>query len=136
MLRRGKEKKPEPWGFVANAAIGSAFALVLTLVLLFAASVLLVSGRLPEGGMGAITLGAVFLASGAGASFAIWRNRSRTLFVGLAEGVMLYAITFTVGAFVEVPTLFGELSPLLFLSAILGGVSAGLFWLRPKKRKI
>ena len=134
-MRKGKEKKVEPWDFAANAAIGSIFALGLTLVLLLAASILVVSGRLSENAMGAVTVGTLFLASVTGASFAIWRNKSRALFVGLLEGAVLYAITFIVGAFAEVPTMFGDLSLLLFLAAIMGGAGAGLLWLRPKKRK-
>ena len=131
-----KEKKVEPWGLPVNAAFGSACALGLTLVLLFAASVLVVSGRLPEGAMEAATVGVFFLASMVGAVIAIRRNRGRALFVGAAEGAILYGITFVGGAFAEVPTLFGELSLLLFLAAVLGGITAGAFWLRPKKRKI
>ena len=135
-MRKGKEKKTEPWGFVASAAIGSVVALGLALILLFIASVLVVSGRLPEGAMGATTVGVLFLASLVGAVIAIRRNKTRALFLGLLEGAILYAITFIGGAFAEVPTLFGELSLFLLLAALLGGVAAGMVWLRPKKRKL
>ena len=135
-MRKGKEKKAEPWGLFVNAAVGSVLALGLTLILLFAASILVVSGRLPEGTMGAVTVGVLFLASLIGAIVAIRRNRARVLLVGVLQGMTLYGITFIGGAFAEVPSLFGDLSLLLFLAAILGGVTAGVFWVRPKKRKI
>ena len=135
-MRKGKEKKTEPWGLFVNAAVGSVLALGLTLILLFVASILVVSGRLPEGSMGAVTVGVLFLASLTGAIVAIRRNLARVLLAGVLQGLILYGITFIGGAFAEVPSLFGDLSLLLFLASILGGVTAGVFWVRPKKRKI
>ena len=86
--------------------------------------------------MAIVTVGVFFLASFIGAVIAIRRHQSRALFVGVFQGLILYGITFIGGAFAEAPTLFGELSLVLFLAAVLGGVMAGLFWVRPKKRKV
>ena len=135
-MQRIKEKKPEPLDFAANAGLGALLALGLTFLLLFLASLFVVSGRLPEGWMAAVTVLALFLSSLLGALFAIRRSRSRALFVGLSEGMILYAITFIGGVFAEVPTFLGALSPHLFAAAILGGVAAGLLHVRPKKRKL
>jgi len=123
-------------GFVANAAIGSLIALALSLALLFIASILVVSGRLPEGFMGSLVVLVLFLASLVGALAAIRRNRSRALVVGLAEGAILYAVTIVGGAFSEGAALFGDLSGFLLLAAIFGGALAGLLCKRRKKRKI
>ena len=135
-MRRTKEKKPEPFGFVSNAGIGALIALGTSFVLLFAASLLVVSGQLPEGWMGIVTVLALFLSSLLGALIAIRRSRSRALLVGLCEGAILYAITFIGGVFAEVPTLLGALSPFLLLAALSGGVAAGLLHARPRKRRI
>ena len=131
-MQRMKEKKAEPLDFAASAGMGALFALGLTFLFLFAASLFVVSGRLPEGWMAAVTVLALFLSSLLGALFAIRRSRSRALFVGLSEGVMLYALTFIGGVFAEVPRFFGGLSPFLFLAAVLGGVAAG--FIRPRRR--
>ena len=133
-MQRKKEKKPEPWGFLNNAGLGALIALGFTFVLLFIASWLIVSGRVPEGLMGIITVGSLFLGSFLGAVIAIRRNRSRSLFVGLAEGAMLYVITFTVGVFAETPSFFGGLSPFLFFAAMLGGALAGVLPMRSRRR--
>ena len=135
-MRKGKEKRAAPFGPAVNAAIGSLIALGVSPVLLLIAAGLVVSGRLPEGLMGAAAVLTLFVASLIGAFAAIRRNRSRALLVGLSEGAILYAITFVIGAFSERGTLFGELSVFLFLAALSGGVLAGLFCNRPKKRKI
>jgi len=135
-VRKTKEKKTEPLGLATNAGIGALFALVFTFLLLFVSSFLVVSGRLPAGWMGEITVAALFLSSLVGALFAIRRNRSRALFVGLAEGAILYVLTFIGGVFAETPSFFGGISIFLFLAAILGGAVAGLFAVRPKKRKL
>ena len=136
MRSRMKEKREAPLGFAVNAAIGSLVALGCALVLLLIASFLVVSGRLPEGLMGAVTVGVVFVSSAIGALVAIRRNKGRALVVGIAAGVMLYGITLVGGAFTSGPTLFGELSLLLLLAAVLGGGAAGFIAARPKKRKI
>jgi len=120
-----KEKKQAPLDFMAKAGMGALFGLGLTFVLLFAASFLVVSGRLPENWMGAVTVLTLFLSSFLGAFYAIRRSRSRALFVGLSEGAILYAITFIGGVFAEVPSLLGALSPFLFLAALSGGALAG-----------
>ena len=135
-MRRTKEKKTAPLDFVASAAIGAGIALGLTLILLLIASFLVVSGQLPEGLMGVLTVAVLFVSSLVGAFVAIRRNRSRALFVGLTEGAILYAITFMGGVFTEVPRFFGGLSLFLFLAAMLGGAAAGLMSARPRKRKI
>jgi len=131
-----KEKKSEPLEFVVNAGIGALIALGVILVFLFALSILVVAGRLPPGWMGAMTVGALFVGSFAGAFVAIRRNRSRALFLGIAEGAALYTITLVGGVFVEMSDFFGGLSLFLFAAAVLGGVAAGLFGVRPKKRKL
>ena len=135
-MRRTKEKRPEPLAFAANAGIGALMALGMTFALLFATSILVVTGRLPEGWMGALTIGALFVSSFAGAFLAIRRHQSRALFVGIAEGMALYAITLAGGVFIEMPNFFGGLSLFLFAAAILGGVAAGMIVTRPKKRKL
>jgi len=134
-VRRTKEKKPEPLGFAANAGLGALIALGVAFVLLFIASILVVSGRLPERGMGTITVGVLFVSSLAGAFAAVRRHRSRALLMGLAEGGMLYAITLVGGIFVEMPMFFGGLSVFLFAAAVSGGVVAGLIGVRGRKSK-
>ncbi|MCL2588816.1 MAG: TIGR04086 family membrane protein [Oscillospiraceae bacterium] len=134
-MRKTKEKQTAPLGFAANAGIGAGVALGLSLVLLLIASVFVASGRVPQGAMGLLTVGVLFVSSLVGAFVAIRRNRSRALFVGLAEGAILYAITFTGGVFAEVG-LFGGLSIFLLTAALLGGVTAGLLSTRPKRRKL
>jgi len=121
---------------VMNAAIGSGLALGLSLILLFIASGLVVRGRLPEGFMGGTVVAVLFLTSLIGAFVAIRRNGGRALIVGVAEGAILYGVTFVLGAFAERQSLFGALSLFLMLATILGGVLAGLFCSRRKKRKI
>ena len=135
-LRRVKEKKPEPAGLFVNGAVGALIALGLTLILLFLVSIFVVSGQLPEGLMGGMTVVTLFLGSTVGAIVAIRRNRSRALIVGLLQGATLYAITFTFGSLAPVPTLFGAWSIQLLLAALLGGVAAGLLGVKRKKRKI
>jgi len=130
-----KEKKPEPLDFAASAGMGALVALGLTFLLLFAASLLLVSGRLPEGWMAAVTVFALFVSSLVGALFAIRKRRSRALVVGLCEGAILYAFTFIGGVFAETPGFLGELSLFLFLAAIAGGAAAGFIGVRPRRRR-
>ncbi|MCL2568966.1 MAG: TIGR04086 family membrane protein [Oscillospiraceae bacterium] len=133
-MQRKKEKKQEPLGFLANAGIGAGIALGLTLILLFAASFLVTSGRVPERLMGAVTVAALFLGSLLGALIAIRRNRSQRLLVGLSEGAMVYAITFVLGAFAETPNLFGGLSLFLLAAALSGGALAGVLPMRLRRR--
>ena len=135
-MRTKDRKKPEPLDFAANAGIGALIALGSTLVLLLAASLLVVSGRLLEGWMEPLTVLVLFGSSFLGALIAIRRNRSRALIVGIAQGAMLYAITFIGGVFAEVPALLGPWSFFLFAAALLGGVAAGLLSARPKRRKL
>lgn len=123
-----------PLDFAVNAAIGSLMALGVTLVLLFAASALMVSGWIPENLMGGATTLLLFIGSFAGATVAIRQSGARALFVGLSQGGILYALTVVGGAFTASPTLFGGLSPFLFAAAILGGGLAGLLWRRPRRR--
>ena len=131
---RGKPQVARPLDFVVNAAIGSLVALGVTLALLFAASALVVSGWIPEGLMGIMTTLLFFIGSFAGATVAIRKSGARALLVGLFQGGILYAITVVGGAFAESPSLFGGLSPILFVAAILGGGLAGLLWRRPRRR--
>ena len=135
IVQRTKEKRPEPLEFAANAGFGALTALGITMILLFVASVLVVSGRLPAVWMRTLTVGALLLGSFAGACIAIRRHGSKALFVGLAEGAMLYAMTLIGGVFIEMPDFFGGLSVFLLAAAICGGSAAGLFGVRPKRRK-
>ena len=136
-MRKGKEKRvASPVELLTNAAIGSVIALGLSRVLLFIASGLVASGRLPERFMGGTVVAIVFFTSFIGAFIAIRRRRGRALLVGISEGAILYGITFVLGAFAERSSLFGVLSLFLMLAAILGGGLAGLFCNRPKKRKV
>jgi len=122
--------------FAVNAAVGSLIALGVTLVLLFGVSALMVSGRLPENLMGVMTTLSLGIGSFVGATVAIRKSGARALLIGLSEGGILYAITVVGGAFAESPSLFGGLSPFLFVAAILGGGLAGLLWRHPRRRGI
>ena len=135
-MRRTKEKKPEPLGFAANAGIGALIALGFAFLFLFAASLLVASGRMPEGWMGMTTVLALFVSSLLGALAAIRRHRTRALFVGISQGAMLYAITLLGGVFIEGRPPLGRWSLFLFAAAILGGVAAGLFSARLRRRKL
>ena len=115
-----------------NAAIGGLCGLVLCFALLFFASWLLVTGKLPQSSMAMVVIGVFFLSSFAGASYAIRRQKEKSLIVGLLQGGILYALTFVVGAFAERANLVGELSLTLLLAALLGGVVASFV---PTKRK-
>ena len=131
-----KESKTAPLNFPKHAAIGSFLALGITLLLLLLFSYLIASGRVSERFMGAITAISLFVGSTVGAFFAIARVRKKALLVGLLQGAILYAITLVGSAFSGNLTLFGGLSVFLLAAALLGGVAAGLFFARPKKRRI
>lgn len=135
-MRRVKENKQEPRGLIVNGIIGVFIALGITLALLFVLSIFVVSGWLPEGMMGAITVVALFLSSFLGARIAIRRHRTRALFVGLLQGAVLYAITIIGGAMSPAPALFGAWSLPLFLAALLGGAAAGFVGAGKKRRKV
>ena len=135
-LRRSKETKQAPRGLIVNSIIGAFLALGIALVLLFAFSIFVVSGWLPEGMMGAMTVVALFLSSTAGAGIAIRRHRARSLFVGLLQGAVLYAITVVGGAISPIDALFGVWSIQLFLAALLGGAAAGFLGAGKKRRRV
>lgn len=132
---RGRPRAAKPFDLAVNAAVGSLIALGVTLGLLFAASALAVSGRLPENLMGSVTVLLLCIGSFVGATVAIRQSGTRALLVGLAQGGFLYAITVVGGAFTEASSLFGGLSLLLFAAALLGGGFAGLLWRRPRPRR-
>lgn len=135
-MRRAKENKQAPQGLVINSIIGAFLALGMTLVLLFICSIFVVSGWLPEGMMGPITVAALFLSSVAGGAVAIRRHRARALFVGLLQGSVLYIITVIGGAMSPAAALFGAWSIQLLLAALLGGVAAGFMGAGKKRRKV
>lgn len=126
------EKNTASVSLANNAAIGALCALVLCFVFLFVASWLLVRGTLPEDAMGGTTIAILFVSSFLGASYAMLRHKGKNLIVGLLQGGILYALTFVIGAFADRASLLGELSPMLFAAALLGGALASFM---PKKRK-
>ena len=137
MRKRTKdgEKSAPSVSLANNAAIGALLALILCLILLFVASWLLVSGRLPQDFMGTVTIAVFFLSSMFGATYAIRRHKSRSLIVGLVQGGILYALTFVIGAFAERSSLVGDLSLALLLAALAGGVAASFVPTKRRKRR-
>ena len=136
-MRNKKEtRKTQPMSMANNAAIGAVIAFGMSIVLLFIAAWLLVSGRLSEGFMGTTAVLVLFISAFVGAAFAIRRNKEKAVPTGLLTGGLLYALTFVIGAFSERASLVGELSLHLLLACLIGGLCAGFLKLRPKKRRV
>ena len=106
----------------------------VNLMILAAAAALISAGRIPEGAMEQVALGASVAGCFFGGLYAVLRCRARVLLVGMAVAAVFYLLWVTAGLLTCGSA--GVLGNLRVLCAgLLGGTVSGFLGARPKKRR-
>ena len=133
-MRRSEEER-SPVSVLLSVALGALLGTAVCILLLLGASALISAGIIDEGEMYRLCILACFLGALAGGLTAARRVKRRLLPVGLAVGGALFLVLLLAGVLT-----FTGVSPIgrglgLLLGALAGGMSAGLFGARPKRRR-
>lgn len=120
---------------MTQVLIGAALAGVVSLLFLFVCALLISAGHLSADHTGVLSVCACVVGSLVGGVTAVSRCKGRSLMVGLAVGVVLYLILLTVGLLLYKTVALEEGGLPLGCGCLCGGALAGLFGVRPKKKR-
>jgi len=121
-VRRADATGPGFKRYVMKVLMGSLVALLICLILLFPASALILSGVFDESLSGVILIVITLTGSFIGGIISAKRAGGRTLFVGIAEGIVLIIWFSIIGILFFESFIPSENGLGLLLAAIAGGV--------------
>ena len=122
-------------GLLASGTVGSVFGLVITLLLLFAASLLMEAEKLPMTLSEEAIITATFAGAAAAGLIAGRRQGRRVLLAGLGAGLLCLLITKLIAACLPQGNLLNPLSIKTAIAAVTGGTFGGALLTRGKKQK-
>lgn len=120
---------------MTQVLIGALVAVMVSLLFLFVCALLISGGHLTQNHTGVFSVCACVLGSLVGGVTAVSRCKGRSLIVGLLTGAVLFLILLTVGLLLYKSVAVEEGGLPLGCGCLCGGVLAGLFGARPKKKR-
>ncbi len=134
-MRKLEDKKNLTHGFAFSVGIGIAVGFLSILVIFAIFAAIIASGKISDSMMLYITVSASLAGSLIGSIAAVKRFKGKIMTVSLSVGALMFLITLIGSAFSENGALIGRMTPILFLTFILGGIIGGFLNVKRKKHK-
>lgn len=121
--------------YIRNSLIGALIAFLLCMIILVLGAICVSQGLVSEHSMAKYTLFTCALGCFIGGAIAVSKTKSKTLLIGILVAVIVFVAQLAIGYISYTEASIGEKGLWLLVTDLVGGILAGFFSGRTKKRK-